>query len=129
MNFHVLENEIKMMGANDTQWQLAGVDWDSDFDKTFLSKKAELPLITLMHQPRGVEEVIDKHKSDLQLSGHTHGGQIWPFSYLVGLVQPYVSGLHQHGDGHIYVSNGTGFWGSAIRIGAPAEITEIILKS
>ncbi|HVH16839.1 MAG TPA: metallophosphoesterase, partial [Myxococcota bacterium] len=64
---------------------------------------------------------------DLQLSGHTHGGQIWPFRYAVRLVVPWVEGAHRDGRAQLYVSRGTGFWGPPMRLFAPAEITEITL--
>jgi hypothetical protein len=64
----------------------------------------------------------------LQLSGHTHGGQIWPFGFLVRLSQPFLAGLHRQGASQIYVSRGTGYWGPPMRLGAPAEITELILR-
>ena len=65
----------------------------------------------------------------LQLSGHTHGGQIWPFRYLVRLTTPWVAGLYRVASGaQIYVSRGTGFWGPPLRLLAPAEITEITLR-
>ena len=71
------------------------------------------------------------HGVDLQLSGHTHGGQIWPFTYLVYLQQPYAQGLHRHRETatQIYVSPGTGFWGPPMRFGTVAEITHITLRS
>jgi predicted MPP superfamily phosphohydrolase len=73
-----------------------------------------------------------KHSSrlgvDLQLSGHTHGGQIWPFNYLVRLAIPFVAGLHRRGEAVLYVSRGSGFWGPPMRLFAPAEITEIVLR-
>ena len=62
---------------------------------------------------------------DLQLSGHTHGGQIWPFRYLVRLSTPFVAGYYRRGTSQLYVSRGTGFWGPALRVFAPAEIVEI----
>ena len=65
---------------------------------------------------------------DLQLSGHTHGGQIWPFNYLVRLAVPWVAGLHRVGASLLYVSRGTGFWGPPMRLFAPAEITELVLR-
>jgi len=65
----------------------------------------------------------------LQLSGHTHGGQIWPFIYLVRLVTPYVAGRYRRNGAELYVSRGTGFWGPPMRLFAPAEITEHILRS
>ena len=65
---------------------------------------------------------------DLQLSGHTHAGQIWPFRYLVRLSTPFVEGIHRKGSATVYVSRGTGFWGPPMRLGAPAEITELCLR-
>jgi hypothetical protein len=66
---------------------------------------------------------------DLQLSGHTHGGQIWPFVYFVRLAVPWVAGLYRSGASTLYVSRGTGFWGPPLRLLAPAEITEIVLRA
>jgi hypothetical protein len=66
---------------------------------------------------------------DLQLSGHTHGGQIWPFAYFVRLAIPFVAGLYRRGSAQLYVSRGTGFWGPPMRLLAPAEITDIRLRS
>ena len=80
------------------------------------------PVVLLAHQPRQFREAA-KHGVALTLSGHTHGGQIWPFSWLVALVQPYIAGLHRLGDAQLYVSRGTGFWGPPMRVFAPAEIT------
>jgi hypothetical protein len=70
------------------------------------------------------------HGIDLQISGHTHGGQIWPFHYLVRLDQPVVEGLSRHGERtQLYTSRGTGFWGPPLRIFAPSEITLLTLRS
>jgi uncharacterized protein len=80
------------------------------------------PVVLLAHQPRQFREAARRGVS-LTLSGHTHGGQIWPFSWLVALVQPYIAGLHRLGDSQLYVSRGTGFWGPPMRVFAPAEIT------
>lgn len=84
-------------------------------------------IILLAHQPLVVSDAANMGVG-LVLTGHTHGGQIWPFGYLVKLAQPYVQGLHTHytnANAHtqIYVSRGTGWWGPPIRVGAPAEIT------
>jgi predicted MPP superfamily phosphohydrolase len=65
---------------------------------------------------------------DLQLSGHTHGGQIWPFEHLVRLVVPFVAGRYRRNGAELYVSRGTGFWGPPMRLRAPAEITEIVIR-
>lgn len=87
------------------------------------------PLIALAHQPVSVHELAG-HGVDLQLSGHTHGGQIWPFNLLVRLQQPYVAGLYRHdARTQVYVSRGTGFWGPPMRLFAPAEITELRLSA
>lgn len=81
----------------------------------------------LAHQPRQIFEA-DGYGVGLQLSGHTHGGQIFPWNLFVRLQQPVVSGLHRFGRALIYVSNGTGYWGPPMRLGAPAEITLLTLK-
>ncbi|MEA3372838.1 MAG: metallophosphoesterase [Campylobacterota bacterium] len=79
--------------------------------------------LLLAHQPRYLEN-LEGFKPSLMLSGHTHGGQIWPFGHLVKLVQPYLKGLHAlDNDRHIYVNSGIGFWGPAMRLGTEAEIT------
>jgi uncharacterized protein len=80
------------------------------------------PVVLLAHQPRQFREAARSGVA-LTLSGHTHGGQIWPFSWFVALVQPYIAGLHRRGDAQLYVSRGTGFWGPPMRVFAPAEIT------
>jgi len=82
----------------------------------------------LAHQPKSVFEAAEAG-FDLQISGHTHGGQFWPWPLLVGLVQPFVAGLHRYHATQIYVSRGTGYWGPPIRFGAPSEITLIRLVS
>ena len=71
-----------------------------------------------------------EHGVDLQLSGHTHGGQIWPFHLLVRLDQPVVAGLTRHGTRtQLYTSRGTGFWGPPFRVFAPSEITLLVLHA
>ncbi len=84
------------------------------------------PLILLAHQPKAIHAAA-RAGVDLQISGHTHGGQLVPFNWLVYLDQPYIDGLHRHKDTWIYVSRGTGFWGPPMRVGAPAEITHLTL--
>jgi len=88
-----------------------------------------LPVILLAHQPKQIGAAVE-HGVDLQLSGHTHGGQIWPFHYLVRLDQPAVWGLSRHGERtQLYTSRGAGFWGPPFRVFAPSEITLVILRS
>src|SRR4051794_38243021 len=89
----------------------------------------ELPVLLLAHQPHQIAGAV-AHGVDLQLSGHTHGGQMWPFHYLVRLDQPVLQGLSRHGERtQLYTSRGTGFWGPPFRIFAPSEITLITLRS
>ena len=83
--------------------------------------------ILLAHQPNSIYDV-NKAGADLQLSGHTHGGQFWPFTYPTKLANAYLSGLHNHNGTQIYVNSGTGYWGPPLRLGVPAEITLIRLR-
>ena len=86
-----------------------------------------LPVLLLAHQPRQVLRTAGM--VDLQLSGHTHGGQIWPFHYLVRVDQPSVHGLTRHGERtQLYTTRGAGFWGPPLRIFAPSEISLLILR-
>ncbi|QLQ36572.1 metallophosphoesterase [Micromonospora robiginosa] len=87
-----------------------------------------LPVLLLAHQPKQIAEAVAAGV-DLQLSGHTHGGQMWPFHYLVRLDQPVVQGLSRHGRTQLYTSRGTGFWGPPFRIFAPSEITLLTLRA
>ena len=97
-----------------------------DIYKAFQGTKPEYKTVLLAHQPKFVEE-LGIYKPELVLSGHTHGGQIWPFEYLVRLQQPYIKGLHKlpYG-GKIYVNSGIGFWGPPMRLGSQAEIAYIV---
>ncbi|MBU3061515.1 metallophosphoesterase [Nocardia sp. NEAU-G5] len=88
----------------------------------------ELPVVLLAHQPKQVADAVEAGVA-LQISGHTHGGQIWPFHYLVRLEQPVVAGLSLHGERtRLYTSRGTGFWGPQLRLFAPSEITVLTLR-
>jgi predicted MPP superfamily phosphohydrolase len=87
-----------------------------------------LPVLLLAHQPKQIDQAVAS-RVDIQISGHTHGGQIWPFHLLVKLDQPSVQGLSRHGERtQLYTSRGTGFWGPPLRIFAPSEITLLILR-
>ena len=89
----------------------------------------DLPVLLLAHQPKQVDAAVASGV-DLQISGHTHGGQIWPFNLLVRLDQPVVHGLSRHGERtQLYTSRGTGFWGPPLRVFAPSEITLLTLRT
>ncbi|WP_454765616.1 metallophosphoesterase [Cupriavidus campinensis] len=82
--------------------------------------------VLLAHQPRTAPAAAAAG-FDLQLSGHTHGGQFWPWNLFVPMQQPYVHGLNRHENLWVYVSRGTGYWGPPKRFGAPSEITRVRL--
>lgn len=82
--------------------------------------------VLLAHQPRSAYAAAQAG-FDLQLSGHTHGGQFFPWNYVVKLFEPFTAGLHRLGSLWLYVSRGTGYWGPPKRFGAPSEITHLKL--
>ncbi|MCK4120445.1 metallophosphoesterase [Ralstonia nicotianae] len=86
-----------------------------------------VPAILLAHQPRSAP-AAEEAGFHLQLSGHTHGGQFWPWSLFVPLQQPFTAGLHRLGRLWVYTSRGTGYWGPPKRFGAPSEITLLRLE-
>jgi uncharacterized protein len=139
MGIHVLTNQRVTIGNEQAGFDLAGVTdhGAARFPKEGPPENVGLALegrdpsravVLLAHQPIAIHEAA-RLKVDLQLSGHTHGGQIWPWGALVRLQQPYIRGLHRVRDTQLYVSCGTGYWGPPMRLGAPAEITEIILRA
>jgi predicted MPP superfamily phosphohydrolase len=93
-------------------------------------RDTERELVVLAHQPVQIYDSV-KVSAGLQLSGHTHGGQLYPFGALTSLVQPYLAGLYRHKDTdtQIYVSRGAGFWGPPMRVLAPAEIASLRLHA
>jgi predicted MPP superfamily phosphohydrolase len=138
LGVRVLRNERLTLGDRGGSIDIAGVDDASahrfgsghgaDYERALSGSDPERELILLAHQPRQILPAVAAGAVGLQLSGHTHGGQIWPFGHVVGLVEPYVAGLHQHDPRtQIYVSRGTGYWGPPLRVGAPAEITKLVL--
>ncbi len=82
--------------------------------------------VLLAHQPR-TAPMAEQAGFDVQLSGHTHGGQFLPWNFFVRFQQPFTAGLHKLGRMWVYVSRGTGYWGPPKRFGAPSEITEVCL--
>jgi len=128
-NIRLLRNEMTMLGGI----QIIGIDnpvRESRRDLPALreiSFDPSLPTILLYHPPTGMEDA-EKAGIDLQLSGHTHYGQIWPFSWLVRLFYRYGFGLHHFRDMTLYTSPGTGTWGPPMRIGSKNEVTLFHLK-
>lgn len=101
--------------------------FEPDLDKALSDTDPNLPTVLLAHQPKFVKFM--NKDVDLLLCGHTHGGQIFPFSLLVRLDQKYLAGLYQVNDKmQIYVSRGAGFWGPPVRVLAPSEISFLKLE-
>ncbi|AXK49766.1 membrane-associated metallophosphoesterase (YkuE domain) [Aliarcobacter trophiarum LMG 25534] len=137
LGIKTLENETVYIGEKDFGFNLAGVydrfgfkygSYIPDIDET-LKNCDNSPIVLLAHQPKYLKDLVDTKNIDLVLCGHTHGGQIFPFNFLVKLEQPYVKGLHQHNETtQVYVNKGTGFWGPPMRLGASSEISILNLK-
>lgn len=101
----------------------------ADLPDALAGADPDLPVLLVAHQPKQVAQAVAAGV-DLQISGHTHGGQIWPFHYLVRLDQPVVQGLSRHGSRtQLYTSRGTGYWGPPFRVFAPSEISLLVLRS
>jgi len=138
LGLRVLRNQRVAIGEGARAFDLVGVDdhrggmiGDSggeDLDAALAGRDPLRPAILLAHDPSTFKRAWALG-IDLQLSGHTHGGQIWPFGLLVRLAIPTVAGRYSKGEAQLYVSRGTGFWGPPMRLFAPAEITEIVLRA
>ncbi|WP_309058042.1 metallophosphoesterase [Streptomyces sp.] len=128
-----LRNERVEIAAG---FDLAGVDdvagesegRGPDFVRALGDRDRARAAVLLAHQPIVVHDAV-RHGVDLQLSGHTHGGQLWPGNYLAELANPTVAGLERYGDTQLYVSRGAGAWGPPVRVGAPSDITIVEIAS
>jgi uncharacterized protein len=133
-----LLNEHRIITRGEAKLVMAGI-----IDRAagrFGSTRLEDPVAALRGAPAEAKKIMLAHQpiqvvgaaaagADLQLSGHTHGGQFFPWNFAVHLVQPYVAGLARHENTWIYVNRGTGYWGPPVRLGPSAEITKVILRS
>ncbi|WP_324275187.1 metallophosphoesterase [Blastococcus brunescens] len=135
----VLRNERVAIGAGGAFVDLAGIDdrtaalsglpgHGANLDAALDGRDDAVPVVLMAHQPVQVEQAAAAGVA-LQLSGHTHGGQLWPFDYVIRLDQPAVEGLSRHGDTQLYVTSGAGYWGPPMRVGARPEVTVIELRS
>ncbi len=136
LGVHTLRNERTAVTRGAASFDLAGVtdingrthDDAPDFDRALSGREHGRPVVLLAHQPVQVTEAASRGV-DLQLSGHTHGGQLYPFHYVVSLAQPSLAGLSKVDDTWLYVTRGVGFWGPPVRVGAPPDITIVELVS
>ncbi|KJK22889.1 serine/threonine protein phosphatase [Burkholderiaceae bacterium 16] len=137
LGLRVLMNEHVVIGEEEEALVLAGVtdytahrfdeNHRSDPERALHGAPAVVAArVLLAHQPRTAPAASDAG-FDLQLSGHTHGGQFWPWNLFVPMQQPYTAGLNRHEAMWVYVSRGTGYWGPPKRLGAPSEITRLKL--
>ncbi|MBC7303780.1 MAG: metallophosphoesterase [Nocardia sp.] len=131
-----LHNQHSVLTRDGDRLVIAGIDDPTgvglaghgpDLPAALAGVDPELPVVLLAHQPKQIADSAAAGVA-LQISGHTHGGQIWPFHYLVRLDQPVVAGLSRHANNtQLYTSRGTGFWGPQLRVFAPSEITVLVL--
>lgn len=131
MNEHVVlthrERQIVVAGVTDYSAHHYDPKQRSDPSVALQGAPASAAVkILLAHQPRSAMAAAAAG-FDLQLSGHTHGGQFWPWNHFVRFQQPFTSGLNRLQDLWVYTSRGTGYWGLPKRFGAPSEITRIRL--
>jgi predicted MPP superfamily phosphohydrolase len=138
LGIDVLRNERVPIRRGGASFDLAGIDdrtaaasgvpgHGADLDAALDGRDDAGPVVLLAHQPVQVAQARAAGV-DLQLSGHTHGGQLWPFDYAVRLDQPVVEGWSQQGPTQLYVTSGAGYWGPPMRVGARPEVTVIELQ-
>lgn len=136
LGVRVLRNERVTIGAAGGAFDLVGVDdysarrlhasHGADLDAALTGRDPACESVLLAHDPRQAKAAA-AHDVGLVLSGHTHGGQIFPLSLFLRLATPHIAGLARLGRTQIYISRGTGFWGPPMRLGARSEITVIEL--
>ncbi|MET7786346.1 metallophosphoesterase [Streptomyces sp900116325] len=132
LGLHPLENArvetagFDLAGVNDIAGESEGQG--PDFERALGDRDRARASVLLAHQPVVIDDAV-AYGVDLQLSGHTHGGQLWPGNYLAELANPTVAGLERYGDTQLYVSRGAGAWGPPVRVGAPSDITVVQLAS
>ena len=126
LNTHIaLEHDgarLTIAGVTDYSAHVFNAAWRSDPKAALAGAPENVPKILLAHQPRSAHAAAAAG-FDLQISGHTHGGQFWPWNLFVPMQQPFTAGLRRLQDLWVYTSRGTGYWGPPKRFGAPSEIT------
>ncbi|GGW35708.1 metallophosphoesterase [Streptomyces caelestis] len=115
-----------LAGVNDVTGEDEGQG--PDYARALGDRDTARACVLLAHQPVQIHDAVD-YGVDLQLSGHTHGGQLWPGNLIAAAANPTVAGLERYGQTQLYVSRGAGAWGPPTRVGAPSDITLIELAS
>jgi uncharacterized protein len=139
LGVRVLRNERVEIRRGDAALDLAGCDdrvaagsglpgHGFDLDAALAGRDPARAVVLLAHQPVMVSHAA-RAGVDLQISGHTHGGQLWPITYVALVDQPVLAGLVRVGPTWLYVTRGTGFWGPPARVGSPPEVTLLTLRS
>ncbi|WBB64495.1 metallophosphoesterase [Streptomyces sp. WMMC500] len=132
LGLHPLENArtelagFDLAGVNDVSGEDVGRA--PDFARALGDRDTSRASVLMAHQPVMIHDAVD-HGVDLQLSGHTHGGQMWPATYVAQAANPTLAGLERYGDTQLYVTRGAGAWGPPVRVGAPSDITLVRLAS
>jgi predicted MPP superfamily phosphohydrolase len=124
----VVSGRLQILGIDDPTGSRRLVNSAPDFDKLLSTLTPNGPTILLYHQPIHFEKAAFSGVG-LQLSGHTHGGQLFPIRYISRMIYPLTPGLHQIGESHLYVSRGVGTWGPPMRLMSPPELVYICLRS
>lgn len=132
----VLINETALVNKGSAHLQVAGIPDPAalqfglegpDFKKLLGQSRSDAFRLILSHQP-SLADVATTAGFHLQLSGHTHGGQFFPWNFLIGFFQKYSKGLYRIKNMQLYVNQGTGYWGPSLRLGTYCELTEIVLR-
>ncbi|MGW9426977.1 metallophosphoesterase [Streptomyces decoyicus] len=132
LGIHPLENArtelpgFDLAGVNDVTGQTEHAG--PDYDLALGGRDPSRAVVLMAHQPVTIHDTV-RFGVDLQLSGHTHGGQMWPFTYVAAATNPTIAGLERYGDTQLYVTRGAGAWGPPVRLGAPPDVTVVELAS
>jgi predicted MPP superfamily phosphohydrolase len=123
----VIRDAFTLAGTDDISSRAMASGHGEDIPRALAGRDPALPTVLLAHHPQSLRGARTAGV-DLQLSGHTHGGQLLPLGWLARLFEPHVAGLARFGTTWLYVSEGTGFWGPPLRIGTSCEISAITLE-
>ncbi|WP_280451643.1 metallophosphoesterase [Nocardia cyriacigeorgica] len=126
MNSRVELPGFDLAGVDDVEGEAEGRG--PDVAAALAGRDTTRACVLLAHQPVVIHEAVD-HGVDLQLSGHTHGGQLFPGNLIADLANPTLAGLERYGDTQLYVTRGAGAWGPPVRVAAPSDITVLELRT